>query len=135
MFIFLRNLTTILNFNIWIEVKLALNAWIRTRIKDALNVVLELQNVIQDFSIDEKPTIKIGIDDQCFIFPDKKPEHTFCTNPDYTLNFYVNHAKVPSITNYVVKDDDRVLVVYGNENQTQIDNYLKELDGLFIEKK
>jgi hypothetical protein len=27
------------------------------------------------------------------------------------------------------------LVVYGNENQTQVDNYLKELDGEFIQKK
>jgi len=39
------------------------------------------------------------------------------------------------LINYVIKDDDRVLVLYGNENQTQVDNYLKELDGLFIEKK
>ncbi|NDB47051.1 MAG: protein-disulfide isomerase [Nitrososphaeria archaeon] len=25
-------------------------------------------------------SVKITLDDQCFIFPDKKPEHTFCTN-------------------------------------------------------
>ncbi|NDB51226.1 MAG: protein-disulfide isomerase [Nitrosopumilaceae archaeon] len=80
-------------------------------------------------------SVKITLDDQCFIFPDKKPEHTFCTNNDYSLNFYVNHQKVPSIINYVIKDDDRVLVLYGNENQTQVDNYLKELDGEFIQKK
>ena len=80
-------------------------------------------------------SIKIGFDDNCFIFPDKKPEHTFCTNEDYSLKFYVNHEKVPSISNYVLKEDDRILVLYGNENQTQIDSYLTELDGLFIEKK
>ena len=79
--------------------------------------------------------MKIGFDDSCFIFPDKKTEHTFCSNEDYSLKFYVNHEKVPSLINYVIKDDDRVLVLYGNENQTQVDNYLKELDGLFIEKK
>lgn len=80
-------------------------------------------------------TIKVGLDDNCFTFPDKKPEHTFCTNEDYSLKFYVNHEKVPSITDYVIKEDDRILVLYGNENQTQVDNYLMELDGLFIEKK
>lgn len=80
-------------------------------------------------------TIKVGLDDNCFIFPDKKPEHTFCTNEDYSLKFYVNHEKVPSISNYVIEEDDRILVLYGNENQTQVDNYLSELDGLFIQKK
>jgi len=80
-------------------------------------------------------TIKVGLDDSCFTFPDKKPEHTFCTNEDYSLKFYVNHEKVPSITNYVIEEDDRILVLYGNENQTQVDNYLNELDGLFIQKK
>jgi hypothetical protein len=80
-------------------------------------------------------SIKIGFDDQCFIFPDKKPEHTFCNNEDYSLKFYVNHEKVPTLSNYVLKEDDRILVLYGNENQTQVDNYLAELDGLFIEKK
>ncbi|MFM7862551.1 MAG: protein-disulfide isomerase [Candidatus Nitrosotenuis sp.] len=80
-------------------------------------------------------SIKIGFDDECFVFQDKKPEHTFCNNEDYSLNFYVNHEKVPTLSNHILKEDDRILVLYGNENQTQIDNYLMELDGLFIEKK
>jgi hypothetical protein len=80
-------------------------------------------------------SIKIGFDDECFVFPDKKPEHTFCNNEDYSLKFYVNHEKVPTLSDYVLKEDDRILVLYGNENQTQVDNYLMELDGLFIEKK
>lgn len=79
-------------------------------------------------------SIKVGFDDQCFIFPDKKPEHTFCTNSDYSLKFYVNHDKKSSIKDYVLHDDDRILVVYGNENQTQIDGYLKELDSELIKK-
>jgi hypothetical protein len=80
-------------------------------------------------------SLKIGFDDQCFIFPDKKPEHTFCNNQDYSIQYYINHEKVSSISNYVSQDDDRILVLYGNENQTQVDNYLRELDGQFIEKK
>jgi hypothetical protein len=80
-------------------------------------------------------SIKVGFDDQCFIFPDKKPEHTFCNNEDYQLQFYVNHQKVPTLSDYVLNEDDRILILYGNENQTQVDNYLMELDGLFIQKK
>jgi hypothetical protein len=80
-------------------------------------------------------SLKIGFDDECFVFPDKKPEHTFCNNEDYSFKYYINHEKVSKISDYVIHEDDRILVLYGNENQTQIDNYLKELDGLFIQKK
>lgn len=80
-------------------------------------------------------SIKIGLTDDCFVFPDKAPNHTFCNNEDYSLKFYVNHEKKDSILNYVLRDDDRILISYGNENQTQIDNYLAELDAQLIKKK
>lgn len=70
-------------------------------------------------------TIKIGLSDKCFIFPNGKE---FCTNEDYSLKFYVNHNPVPSITDLVIHNDDRILISYGNENQTQIDTQLAELD-------
>lgn len=70
-------------------------------------------------------TIKIGLDDKCFIFPNGKE---FCTNEDYSLKFYINHNPVPSITDLIIHNDDRILISYGNENQTQIDTQLAELD-------
>jgi hypothetical protein len=70
-------------------------------------------------------TIKIGLDDKCFIFPNEKE---FCTNEDYSLKFYINHNPVPSITDLIIHNDDRILISYGNENQTQIDTQLAELD-------
>lgn len=79
-------------------------------------------------------SLKIGLTDDCFIFPDKKPEHTFCTNQDYSLKFYINHEKVSGIRDYVLKDDDRFLISYGNENQTQIDDQLRELDEQIIKR-
>lgn len=72
-------------------------------------------------------TIKIGLDDKCFIFPNGKE---FCTNEDYSLKFYINHNPVPSITDLIIHNDDRILISYGNENQTQIDTQLAELDTL-----
>ncbi|MBI5697849.1 MAG: protein-disulfide isomerase [Thaumarchaeota archaeon] len=80
-------------------------------------------------------SIKIGLSDECFIFPDKKPEHTFCTDEDYSLKFYVNHEKKDSIKDYVLNEDDRILISFGNENQTQVDTYLQELDAQLIQKK
>ncbi|HEX9846616.1 MAG TPA: protein-disulfide isomerase [Candidatus Nitrosotenuis sp.] len=77
-------------------------------------------------------SLKVGLNDECFIFPDKTPEHTFCTDENYSLKFYVNHENVNSILDYVLDEDDRVLISYGNQNQTQIDTQLRELDNQII---
>ncbi len=79
-------------------------------------------------------SLKIELTDECFVFPDKTPEHTFCTNEDYSLKFYVNHQKVDSIQNHVLEEDDRILISFGNENQTQIDEQLRELDAQLIQR-
>ncbi len=71
-------------------------------------------------------TLKIGLDDKCFTFPDQR---AFCTNDKYTLKFFVNHHQVPDLKNYVFKDQDRMLISYGNENDTQINDQLARLDG------
>lgn len=77
-------------------------------------------------------SLKVGLNDECFIFPDKTPEHTFCTNENYSLKFYVNHEKVDGILDYVLDEDDKILISYGNQNQTQIDTQLRELDNQII---
>ena len=77
-------------------------------------------------------SIKMGLNDNCLAFPDKTKAHTFCTNQDYSLKFYINHQKVNSITSYVLHNEDRILISYGNENQTAIDGQLSELDGQLI---
>lgn len=71
-------------------------------------------------------TLKIGLDDKCYTFPDARK---FCTNDKYTLKFYVNHHQVPDLANYVFKDNDRMLISYGNENETQINAQLARVDG------
>jgi hypothetical protein len=71
-------------------------------------------------------TLKIGLDDKCYTFPDTRK---FCTNDKYTLKFYINHHQVPDLANYVFKDQDRMLISYGNENDTQINSQLARVDG------
>jgi hypothetical protein len=99
------------------------SSWIHFEAKDGNTVHRHSSGVTLGYLF---KTIKIGLDDKCFIFPDARK---FCTNEDYSLKFYFNHAPVPSITDLVIHNEDRILVSYGNENQTQIDAQLTELDS------
>ncbi|MGI0010900.1 MAG: protein-disulfide isomerase [Nitrosopumilaceae archaeon] len=76
-------------------------------------------------------SLNIGFDDSCFTFPDKRE---FCTNDQYSLKFYVNHQNVPSLQDYVLEDNDRILISYGNENSTKIDEQLARVDSILIDK-
>ena len=76
-------------------------------------------------------SMKIAIDDKCFVFPDGRQ---FCTNEDYSLKFYVNQQKVDDIRDYVVQEDDRILITYGNESQEEIDKQLAELNAQAINR-
>jgi hypothetical protein len=78
-------------------------------------------------------TIGIGLDDNCFVFPNPD-KREFCTNEDYSLKFYINHEKVPSILDYVLKDDDRILISYGNENSTEIEKQLAKVDAITLDR-
>ncbi len=71
-------------------------------------------------------SLHIGLTDKCFIFPDKRQ---FCDDDKYTLKFFIDHKQVPNIVNYVIKNDDRILISYGDENQTQINEQLARLDS------
>ena len=71
-------------------------------------------------------SLKLKLDDKCFIFQDGRQ---FCTNADYTLNFYINHEKVSDIRNYEPMDNDRILIVYGAETPEEIQALLLQLDN------
>ena len=73
--------------------------------------------------------LNIGIDSECFIFPDKRQ---FCTNEDYSLKYFINHQRVNDIRDYVFEDGDRILITYGNETPEEIEGYLIELDSQLI---
>lgn len=77
-------------------------------------------------------TLKIKLTDDCYIFPDKRE---FCTNSDYNLKFFVNHEPKSGIRDYVLKQGDRILISYGNENSTKIDEQLARVDSIQIDIK
>ena len=70
-------------------------------------------------------SIGIGLDDQCYTFTD---DGNFCTNEYYSLKFYINGERISDIRDYVVMENDRILVSYGPENAKEIEQQLTELD-------
>lgn len=74
-------------------------------------------------------SLRLTLDDKCFIFQDGRQ---FCTNEDYTLNFYINGEKVNDIRNYESMDKDRILIVYGAETPEEIQGLLLQLDNQAI---
>ena len=74
-------------------------------------------------------SLGIGIDEDCYIFGDGRQ---FCTNEDYSLKYFINGDRVNSINDYVVQNDDRILISYGGETEEQINQQLNELDSQII---
>jgi hypothetical protein len=76
-------------------------------------------------------SMSIATDENCFVFPDGRQ---FCTNEDYSLKFYINQQLVEDIRKYIVQEDDRILITYGNEDQLAIDKQLAELNAQAINR-
>ncbi len=71
-------------------------------------------------------SLGIGLDEECYVFVDGK---TFCTNEDYTLKFFINREQVADIRDYVIEDNDRILISYGTETPKEVKSQLDELDA------
>lgn len=71
-------------------------------------------------------TLGIGLDEECYVFPS---ERSFCTDENYSLKFYINGERVDSINDYVIQDEDRILISYGGETEEQIQEQLDELNA------
>ncbi len=69
-------------------------------------------------------TLAIGLDDQCYIFPDGK---SFCTNEEYTLKFFINGEQVDDIRDYEIMEDDRILIQFGAETDEETKEHLLQL--------
>ena len=76
-------------------------------------------------------SMSVGVDENCFVFPDGRQ---FCNNEDYSLKFYINQQLVKDIRQYIIQEDDRILITYGNEDQLSIDKQLAELNAQAINR-
>ena len=97
--------------------------WIHFEGRDGFTIHKHATGVMLGYLFD---TLNIGIDDQCYVFPDGK---SFCTNEDYSLKYFINGKQVPDIREYEIADEDRILIIYGAETPEEIDAYLLQLDN------
>ena len=102
------------------------NSWIHFEDSDGTTIHRHSSGVTLDYLF---ANIGIGIDNECYKFPDGRQ---FCTNEDYSLKYFINHEPVKDINDYVLEDDDRILITYGSETPEQIEEQLMELDSQVI---
>ena len=69
-------------------------------------------------------SVGMNVTDKCFTLENKT---SYCSDGNSNLEFYVNGNKTNSIAKYVIKDNDRILIVYGNKNQMETQ---QDLDAL-----
>ncbi|MFB3048207.1 MAG: protein-disulfide isomerase [Nitrosopumilaceae archaeon] len=99
------------------------NSWIHFEGQDGTTVHRHSSGVTLGYLFE---TLGIAIDENCYIFPDGRE---FCTSDEYSLKYFINRQPVESINDHVPKDDVKILISYGDENQEQIDAQLSELDA------
>jgi hypothetical protein len=69
-------------------------------------------------------SVGMNVTDKCFTLENKT---SYCSDGNSNLEFYVNGNKTNSIAKYVINDNDRILIVYGNKNQMETQ---QDLDAL-----
>ena len=102
------------------------SSWIHFEESDGTTIHRHASGVTLDYLFG---SLNIGIDSECYSFPDGRQ---FCTNEDYSLKYYLNHQLVDDINDYVIQDNDRILITFGNETPEQIEEQLIELDSHVI---
>ncbi len=97
--------------------------WIHFEGRDGSTIHKHATGVTLEYLFD---SLSIGLDDQCYVFPDGK---AFCTQEDYTLNFFINGEQVSDIKDHEVMEGDRILIVYGGETPEELDAYVLQLEN------
>lgn len=72
-------------------------------------------------------TLGMQLSSQCFVFNDGRE---FCSNAKDNLKFFVNDQKKDDLSEYVLSEDDRILISYGPESESEIKEQLSELESL-----
>ena len=69
-------------------------------------------------------SVDMDIRNGCFIGDDRRE---YCDTADKKLRYFVNGTETGSISEYVPNENDRILVIYGDENDNEIK---QEIDAL-----
>ena len=102
------------------------SSWIHFEESDGNTIHRHSSGVTLGYLFD---SLGIGIDENCYVFSDGRQ---FCTNEDYSLKYFINGDRVNSINDYVVQDDDRILISYGGETEEELTDQLNEVYSQII---
>jgi hypothetical protein len=69
-------------------------------------------------------SVGMDISNGCFITDNGTK---FCNNKNHKLKFFVNGNETKDIMNYVLKNNDRILIIYGNQSINKIQNEIQDL--------
>ncbi len=73
-------------------------------------------------------TLGIKIDKDCILF-DKE----YCSNGNNKLRYYINGGQISDI-NYLIKDNDQILISYGNYNEEELKKQIKSVEDISIKQ-
>jgi hypothetical protein len=76
-------------------------------------------------------SVRMDISNGCFITDENK---RFCGNNNAKLAYYINGNQTKDIMGYVLKDDDRILILYGNQSSSEVNNEIQELNNVTINR-
>jgi len=68
--------------------------------------------------------VDMDIKNGCFVRDDGRE---YCDTADKRLRYFINGTEIGSISDYVPNENDRILVIYGDENDNEIK---QEIDAL-----
>jgi len=71
-------------------------------------------------------SLSMDFNNNCIIFESK----SYCDENDKKLKFYVNGQPNKEFDNYIIKDLNKILVSYGNENESEIQKQLDSITNL-----
>lgn len=76
-------------------------------------------------------SVDMDIQDGCFIADDGRE---YCDTADKKLQYFVNGNQTNSIANYVPNENDRILVVYGDEDENELKQEIDVLRQIPIQR-
>jgi hypothetical protein len=76
-------------------------------------------------------SVDMDIRNGCFIGDDGRE---YCDTADKKLRFFVNGTQIDSIADYVPNENDRILVIYGDENGNELKQEINALREIPIRR-
>jgi hypothetical protein len=76
-------------------------------------------------------SVKMDIQNGCFILDNGTK---YCDQGDKQLRYFVNGTERSSIMDYILQDNDRILVNYGNDTQEQLQAIFERLNAETLRK-